>query len=101
MIRLAKVKALIEKELGLTGQAFQWIEEHSGIDLSQAHLEDPIASEKRKQIVSTLPHLPEQTYFVYGEHVKTEQDLNLLIREGNQRQVASETQIDLCKFQAV
>jgi len=47
---VGKLKETILKELGIS--SFMLIEQRSGIDVSSAHPDEEICTEKRKQIVS-------------------------------------------------
>ena len=44
------MKETIQKELGLTSMLL--IDQRTGVDMQTAHPDDPICSEKRKQVVS-------------------------------------------------
>lgn len=55
MIRIVKLRELIESELGIEKDN-QIIIDEKGIDISTANNEDVITSEKKKQIVFTFNH---------------------------------------------
>jgi len=67
------------------------VDSRSLIEVSATPLEDPICSEKRKQI----------SYFVFNEAITTENQLVDSIEREHNKNIVSETQIDLSVLSAL